>query len=71
MTLHLNEAKGAGGPFVIQVNGAGPGAIYIQAARLNGQPVTVPELRHADIWRGGTLELDVGAQPSSWGTTQK
>jgi len=61
--------QSAAPPFVIDVKGAGPGQIYIQSARLNGEPVNAPELHHADIVKGGTLELTVGAAPSTWGST--
>ena len=41
---------------------------YIQSAALNGQPLTRPFLRHADIVKGGTLLFFLGPQPNaSWG----
>ena len=67
VTLRESAAEGATGPFVIEVQNAGPDSIYIQSVQLDGKPVDVPELRHADIVRGGTLQL-VGPQPSTWGT---
>ena len=56
-------------PHVIEANGQGPGAPYVQSATLNGAPLDVPRLRHADVAAGGTLSLTMGAAPSSWGTT--
>ncbi len=68
VTLQLDPAAGGAGSFVIDVKNAAPGNIYIQSARLNGKPVGVPELQHADILAGGMLEITVGPQPSAWGT---
>lgn len=42
--------------------------IYIQSAKLNGRPITVPFIRYEDIVRGGTLEFVMGPAPSSWAT---
>jgi predicted alpha-1,2-mannosidase len=39
---------------------------YIQAARLNGAPLEVPVIAHAQIEAGGTLEFDMGPAPSQW-----
>ena len=41
--------------------------VYVQAVRLNGQPLAKPELRHADLAAGGTLEFDMGPEPGGWG----
>lgn len=42
--------------------------IYVQSAKLNGRPYTRSYLMFQDIVRGGTLELQMGPQPSAWGT---
>ena len=44
--------------------------IYVQSARLNGEPYTKSYLDYKDIAAGGTLELQMGAQPSDWGTAE-
>jgi hypothetical protein len=41
---------------------------YVQAARLNGEPLEQAWFRHAQIVNGGTLELTMGPAPSAWGT---
>jgi predicted alpha-1,2-mannosidase len=39
---------------------------YIQTARLNGRPLRTPVITHQQIEAGGRLELEMGANPSSW-----
>ena len=45
--------------------------IYVQGAKLNGKHYTKSYLLFEDIVRGGTLELMMGNQSSSWGTNKK
>jgi predicted alpha-1,2-mannosidase len=45
--------------------------IYVQSAKLNGRPYTRSYISYEDIVRGGTLELQMGSQPSAWGTKPK
>jgi putative alpha-1,2-mannosidase len=41
---------------------------YIQSARLNGKPLNKPFISHADIVRGGKLQLVMGERPNKeWG----
>jgi predicted alpha-1,2-mannosidase len=41
---------------------------YIQSARLNGEHLNTPFIRHEDIMRGGRLELVMGERPNKeWG----
>ncbi len=40
--------------------------LYIQSARLNGQPLDIPIVTHAQIEAGGLLEFDMGPTPSQW-----
>ena len=42
--------------------------IYVQGAKLNGRRYTKSYLLYDDIMRGGVLELQMGSQPSNWGT---
>lgn len=42
--------------------------MYIQHAKLNGKPYTKSYIMYNDIMKGGTLELQMGNQPSKWGT---
>ncbi len=45
-----------------------PENIYVQSATLNGRPYTRTYLQFNDIVKGGVLELQMGPQPSAWGT---
>lgn len=68
------EAKvnvGGGKTFCIKAKDVSDENIYIQSARLNGKPYTRSYLMYDDIMRGGTLELQMGAQPSNFGTKKK
>jgi predicted alpha-1,2-mannosidase len=40
--------------------------VYIQSARLNGKPLSVPMIRYADILAGSSLEFVMGPNPSKW-----
>ena len=42
--------------------------VFIQSAKLNGQPYTKNWLQHSFFLEGGTLELTLGATESGWGT---
>lgn len=46
----------------------GPANIYVQRATLNGRPLAVPRIHHADIAAGGTFRFVMGPRPSAWGT---
>ena len=55
--------------FTIQAKGASEQNIYIQRATLNGQPYSKNYIDHADIVKGGTLELEMGPEPNQkWGS---
>ncbi len=42
---------------------------YIQSAKLNGQSIDRPWLKHNEIMNGGTLKLQMGDRPNkNWGT---
>ena len=59
-TLHLANGK----TFTVRANGNTPGKRYIQSARLNGQPFGRSWLSHETVMQGGTLELEMGADPN-------
>jgi hypothetical protein len=63
-TIHLENGK----TFVVNAPGNSAANMYIQSATLNGMVHTQSFLRHADIAAGGTLALNMGANPSIWGT---
>ena len=45
--------------------------IYVQSARLNGKPYTKSYIDYRDIMAGGILELQMGKEPSDWGTARE
>ena len=67
VTIHLNPAYHARKTFVITTKNNRPQNGYIQSARLNGKPWKSFQLPHEAFAKGGTLELDLGAEPSRWG----
>ncbi len=48
--------------------GGGDGAIYVQSARLNGEPYTRSWITHDFFYNGGVLEFVLGREESAWGT---
>lgn len=69
ITISLDERYTSGGSFVIEVENNQPGHDYVQAATLNGQPLTKAWLYHHQLSQGGTLHLKLGAQPNQqWGS---
>ena len=62
-TINLSDGK----TFTIRANNNSSENKYIQAARLNGNPLTEPFFSHEDIVAGGILEFDMGSTPSKWG----
>ena len=67
-TIYLEPNFYQGRKFVIEAKGNGPDSPYVQSANLNGVPLTRPFLRHGEVVKGGTLTLQMGANPSDWGT---
>ena len=60
------HAKG-GQTFTVTAANAGGRNLYVQSATLNGRPLDVPVIHHADIVAGGTLAFVMGDKPSAWG----
>jgi predicted alpha-1,2-mannosidase len=68
VTIHLNRDYFSGGDFTIVTRNNSPKNIYIQRAWLNGKPLTRCWFDHADLVRGGKLEIELGPEPNrSWG----
>src|SRR5437868_13428238 len=63
-TLNLPGGK----RFVIAAPQNSATNVYIQSARLNGEPLHVPVVTHAQLEAGGLLEFDMGPAPSQWGS---
>ncbi|MCB0687260.1 MAG: GH92 family glycosyl hydrolase [Saprospiraceae bacterium] len=55
---------GNGNTFTIRARFLTPENIYIQAATLQGQPLTRSYVRHFEIMEGGELILEMGPQPN-------
>ena len=64
--LRTDPAYASGKPFIIKAIGNAPENIYIQSARLDGEPLTRPELDFSRIAAGGLLELTMGPEPAAW-----
>ncbi len=62
---------GNGRTFKVVVNNNSAQNIYVQSARLNGKKYTKSYIDFKDIVAGGTLELEMGNQPSAFGTAKK
>lgn len=57
-----------GGHLVVRAKGLSKSNKYIQSAQLNGKQWDKPWFAHADIEKGGTLELVMGPLPNkAWG----
>ncbi len=68
-TIRLDSKFYPGGKFTITAHNASNQNIYVQSAKLNGQSINRPWITHAEIARGGTLELEMGILPNkNWGT---
>ena len=55
----------AGGDLVIEATGAAEGALYVQRATLDGEPLERARVAHDDL-AGATLRLEMGHEPSGW-----
>jgi putative alpha-1,2-mannosidase len=64
----LTLALQGGRRFVIVAPRNSPSNLYIQSARLNGNPIDIPMITYQQIEAGGLLEFDMGPTPSSWGS---
>ena len=69
----FDEAKvrlPGGRKLVVRARGNSARNVYVQGLRLNGRRYDKAYLRHADLFRGGTLEFTMGPRPSRWGTSR-
>lgn len=66
-TLHLPGGR----DFTIVTEGGGPGRPYVQAATLNGHPLTRCALAHGQLTAGGMLRFAMGAAPdTAWASAR-
>lgn len=63
VTYNLANGK----KFTIRNNNASAANIYVQSAKLNGQPLNESWITYEQIMSGATLEFEMGAKPSRWG----
>ncbi|MEM1689927.1 MAG: GH92 family glycosyl hydrolase [Candidatus Hadarchaeales archaeon] len=71
ITINLPSFYGQNKKFEIIVYNNSPTNIYVQSAKLNGQPLERAWLWHSEIINGGTLELWMGPNPNtSWGVSE-
>ncbi|MBW2700118.1 MAG: GH92 family glycosyl hydrolase [Deltaproteobacteria bacterium] len=67
ITILLDPGYYKGETFVIEAADNSSVNLYIQSAELNGQPLDRTWITHEEIAKGGTLHLQMGPEPSSWG----
>lgn len=69
IVLHLDQHYYGGKDFIIEAHPNSPEHVYIQSARLNGQPLTRAWIYHDEIVAGGKLEFELSPAPNpAWGT---
>jgi predicted alpha-1,2-mannosidase len=69
VVVHLDAHYYGGKDFVMEAHHNSPANIFIQSARLNGQPLPRTWIYHSEMVAGGKLELEMGPQPNpEWGS---
>ncbi|MBW8700243.1 hypothetical protein MBT84_11595 [Streptomyces sp. MBT84] len=63
-TVHLENGK----DLVIRAPKNSSRNVYVQGVKVNGKSWTSTSLPHSLLAKGGVLDFDMGARPSSWGT---
>jgi len=68
VTIDLGERFGRGKTFTIEAKNASRKNIYVQSVKLNGKVLTDFKFPASELLKGGTLELEMGAeQKEKWG----
>lgn len=68
VTIHLHRDYFPGRTFIIQTRKNSPQNVYIQSVRLNGRTLKQCWFDHAELVKGGKLEIELGPEPNkSWG----
>ena len=66
--IHLDQPLYQRRTFTVVAEGNSPQNIYVQSARLDGQPLAGPWFTHAQLAAGGELRLAMGPRPNTaWG----
>ena len=60
LTLRLENGK----TFTVEAAGNSPENVYVQAARLNGRPISRTWIDYSEIMAGGTLAFEMGPEPN-------
>ncbi|MDP4278727.1 MAG: glycoside hydrolase family 92 protein, partial [Bacteroidota bacterium] len=63
VTIHLNPVYYKAKTVSIKMLGNGPKSPYIQAATLNGKPLSTWYIRHSNIKAGANIKLKMGKEP--------
>jgi putative alpha-1,2-mannosidase len=66
VTIHLNPHYFSGREFSIITHNNSPKNIYIQSARLNGQPLNRFWFSYSDAVKGGWHEIELCPKPNRW-----
>ncbi|MCI8359899.1 MAG: glycoside hydrolase family 92 protein, partial [Clostridiales bacterium] len=66
-TIHLENGE----DLVISAPKNSRENIYVQSVKLNGQAYDKNYILHSDLAAGGTLEFEMGAEPSTWGSSEE
>lgn len=68
ITIQLDERYYPGKKFVIEVKNNSAKNVYIQSARLNGNPLNTYYFPHTEFAKGGVLEIELDPEPNKqWG----
>jgi predicted alpha-1,2-mannosidase len=62
--IHLENGK----TIVVTGQNASATTPYVQSLKLNGKPYESPWIEWSELSGGGTLDFELGAQPSKWGS---
>ena len=67
-TIHLDKNLYGGRKFTVIARNNSPENVYIQAATLNGKPLTQSFITHQQLTKGGELRFVMGPKPNvNWG----
>ncbi|UFT98676.1 GH92 family glycosyl hydrolase [Radiobacillus kanasensis] len=67
MTIHLENGK----DIVIKAPNVSKENKYVQSLKVNGKQYDKTSISHELLANGATLEFEMGAKPSKWGTSEK
>jgi len=71
ITIQLDNSYYPGSQFIIEAKNVSDENRYIQSATLNGKPLNTCWFFHEDLVRGGSLVLEMGAEPNkNWGSAE-